>query len=411
MAGKPGRPGAAKSKKGGKVGSGGNNKQRLEGRGPTPKAEDRKNHKAFKAKQAAERKAAALGIKIVGKGAGNSSTARKFASELDPKIASARTGKAAPRAGAGRTGAGSARGGSSTGAARGTAGTRDGARRGEFLAPGQRTAGAAGAAKRAGQRVAKAENASEVLSGRNSVLEALRSKVPATALFIATRIEMDERVKEAIKIAASRGVPVTELTRPEIDRMTGFDSVHQGIALQVPPYKYQHPMELLDLILSRGQKPLLVALDGITDPRNLGAIIRSVAAFGGQGVILPQRRSTGVTASAWKTSAGAAARIPVALAANLNATLKDLKKRGCFIVGLDGGGDMSLPEFSLGTEPLVLVVGSEGKGLSRLVTENCDAVVSIPITGDTESLNAGIAASVTLYEVSKRRAALAKGKK
>ena len=410
MAGKPGRPGAAKSKKGGKVGSGGNNKQRLEGRGPTPKAEDRKNHKAFKAKQAAERKAAALGIKIVGKGAGNSSTARKFASELDPKIASARTGKAAPRAAAGRAGAASGRAGTS-GAARGTAGTRDGARRGEFLAPGQRTAGAAGAAKRAGQRVAKAENASEVLSGRNSVLEALRSKVPATALFIATRIEMDERVKEAIKIAAARGVPVTELTRPEIDRMTGFDSVHQGIALQVPPYKYQHPMELLDLILSRGQKPLLVALDGITDPRNLGAIIRSVAAFGGQGVILPQRRSTGVTASAWKTSAGAAARIPVALAANLNATLKDLKKRGCFIVGLDGGGDMSLPEFSLGTEPLVLVVGSEGKGLSRLVTENCDAVVSIPITGDTESLNAGIAASVTLYEVSKRRGAIAKGKK
>jgi 23S rRNA (guanosine2251-2'-O)-methyltransferase len=401
MAGKPGRPGAAKSKKGGKVGSGGNNKQRLEGRGPTPKAEDRKNHKAYKAKQAAERKAAALGIKIVGKGAGNSSTARKFAAELDPKIATARTGKAAPRTAAGRTGATS---GARSGAARGTAGTRDGARRGEFLAPSARTAGSAGAAKRAGQRVAKAENASEVLSGRNSVLEALRSKVPATALFIATRIEMDERVKEAIKIAAARGVPVTELTRPEIDRMTGFDSVHQGIALQVPPYKYQHPMELLDLILSRGQKPLLVALDGITDPRNLGAIIRSVAAFGGQGVILPQRRSTGVTASAWKTSAGAAARIPVALAANLNATLKDLKKRGCFIVGLDGGGDMSLPEFSLGTEPLVLVVGSEGKGLSRLVTENCDAVVSIPITGDTESLNAGIAASVTLYEVSKRRA-------
>jgi 23S rRNA (guanosine2251-2'-O)-methyltransferase len=400
MAGKPSRPGAAKNKKGGKVGSGGNNKQRLEGRGPTPKAEDRKNHKAFKAKQAAERKAAALGIKIAGKGAGNSSTARKFASELDPKIASSRTGKAAPRSVGSRTGAAGSRPG-----ARGTAGTRDGGRRGEFLAPSARTAGSAGAAKRSGQRVAKATEASEVLSGRNSVLEALRAKVPSTALFIATRIEMDERVKEAIKIAAARGIPVSELTRPEIDRMTGYDSVHQGIALQVPPYKYQHPMELLDLILSRGQKPLLVALDGITDPRNLGAIIRSVAAFGGQGVILPQRRSTGVTASAWKTSAGAAARIPVALAANLNATLKDLKKRGCFIVGLDGGGDMSLTDFALGTEPLVLVVGSEGKGLSRLVTENCDAVVSIPIGGDTESLNAGIAASVTLYEIAKRRAA------
>ena len=392
MAGKPGRPGAAKSKKGGKVGSGGNNKQRLEGRGPTPKAEDRKNHKAFKAKQAAERKAAALGIKIVGKGAGNSSTARKFASELDPKIATARTGKAAPRPAAGRAGG------------KGTAGTRDGARRGEFLAPSARTAGSAGAAKRAGQRVAKAAEASEVLSGRNSVLEAMRSKVPATALFIATRIEMDERVKESIKIAAQRGIPVSELTRPEIDRMTGYDSVHQGIALQVPPCPARPRWRGTDLIPSRRQEPPVVALDGITDPRNLGAIIRSVAAFGGQGVILPQRRSTGVTASAWKTSAGAAARIPVALAANLNATLKDLKKRGCFIVGLDGGGDMSLPEFALGTEPLVLVVGSEGKGLSRLVTENCDAVVSIPITGDTESLNAGIAASVTLYEVSKRRA-------
>jgi 23S rRNA (guanosine2251-2'-O)-methyltransferase len=165
-------------------------------------------------------------------------------------------------------------------------------------------------------------------------------------------------------------------------------------------------MEMLDLILSRGQKPLFVALDGITDPRNLGAIIRSVAAFGGQGVILPQRRSTGVTASAWKTSAGAAARVPVALAANLNNTLKEFKKRGVFVVGLDGGGSMSLPEFDLATEPLLLVVGSEGKGLSRLVTENCDAVLSIPIARDTESLNAGIAASVSLYEISKRRAAL-----
>jgi 23S rRNA (guanosine2251-2'-O)-methyltransferase len=271
------------------------------------------------------------------------------------------------------------------------------------LAPAARTAGSASAARRSGDRVSKAADAAEVLSGRNSVLEALRAKVPATALFIATRIEMDDRVKEALKIAASRGIAINEITRPEVDRMTGYDSVHQGIALQVPPYKYQHPMEMLDTILSRGQTPLIVALDGITDPRNLGAIIRSVAAFGGQGVIVPQRRSTGVTASAWKTSAGAAARVPVALAANLNATLKDLKKRGCFIIGLDGGGDMQMHDFKLGSEPLVLVIGSEGKGLSRLVQENCDAIASISIQGETESLNAGIAASVALYEVSKRR--------
>jgi 23S rRNA (guanosine2251-2'-O)-methyltransferase len=343
MAAKPGRPGAAKNKKGGKVGTGGHGKQALEGKGPTPKAEDRKYHKAFKAKAAAEKHKSSTGAVV--------------------------------------------------------------ARRGEFLAPTARTAGSGGAAARSGQRTSKATDASEVLSGRNSVVEALRAKVPATALFLASRIEMDERVREAVKIAGARGLAVNEITRPEMDRMTGFDSVHQGIALSVPPYKYQHPMELLDLILSRGQKPLLVALDGITDPRNLGAIIRSVAAFGGQGVILPQRRSTGVTASAWKTSAGAAARVPVALAANLNATLKEFKKRGVFVVGLDGSGEMSLPNFDLGTEPLVLVVGSEGKGLSRLVTENCDAVLSIPIARDTESLNAGIAASVTLYEISKRRAA------
>src|SRR5690606_5011308 len=145
-----------------------------------------------------------------------------------------------------------------------------------------------------------------------------------------------------------------------------------------------------------GQVPLFVALDGVTDPRNLGAIVRSVAAFGGQGVVVPQRRSAGMTASAWKTSAGAAARTPVAMAANLNSTIKEFKKRGVFVLGLDGGGDMSLHALSLATEPVLVVVGSEGKGLSRLVTETCDAIVSIPISSATESLNAGIAASVTL---------------
>jgi 23S rRNA (guanosine2251-2'-O)-methyltransferase len=392
---KPARPGAAKGKKASTSGSGGYGKKKLAGKGPTPKAEDRKNHKAFKMKQAAERKAKALGIKTAGKGAGNSKVAREFAESI--KSPGAKAAAAGGKATARTTG----RGGS-TRVSSGKS-VRDSSRRGEFLAPAARTAGSAGAARRSGDRVSKAADAAEVLSGRNSVLEALRAKVPATALFIATRIEMDDRVKEALKIAASRGIAINEITRPEVDRMTGYDSVHQGIALQVPPYKYQHPMEMLDTILSRGQTPLIVALDGITDPRNLGAIIRSVAAFGGQGVIVPQRRSTGGTASAWKTSAGAAARIPVALAANLNATLKDLKKRGCFVIGLDGGGDMQMHDFKLGSEPLVLVIGSEGKGLSRLVQENCDAIASISISGTTESLNAGIAASVALYEVSKRR--------
>jgi 23S rRNA (guanosine2251-2'-O)-methyltransferase len=343
---KPGRPGTAKRGKGGKVGTGGNGRQALEGKGPTPKAEDRKGHPAQKARE------------------------RKEKYEQQAK--------------------------SGTG------------RKGEFLAPTARTAGTRGAATRNSAAVAKATDASEVLSGRNSVLEALRTKVPATAMYLAARIEMDDRVKEAIAIANSRRIPINEVTRPEIDRMTGNDAVHQGIALQVPPYKYDHPMELLDRILDRDQVPLIVALDGITDPRNLGAIIRSVAAFGGQGVVLPQRRSTGVTASAWKTSAGAAARVPVALAGNLTTTLKDFKKRGLFVIGLDGDGNVSLPKLNLATEPLVIVVGSEGKGLSRLVQENCDAVVSIPINAATESLNAGIAASVTLYEIATQRAKAAR---
>lgn len=249
----------------------------------------------------------------------------------------------------------------------------------------------------------KKDSDSELVTGRNSVVEALRAKIPASTLYLAARLEMDDRVKETLSIAQKRGIPIVEVMRPELDRMSGPDAVHQGVALKVPAYEYAHPLELLDEILERGQTPLLVALDGITDPRNLGAIIRSVAAFGGQGVIVPQRRSVGMTASAWKTSAGAAVRVPVAMAGNLTTTLKELKARGVFVLGLDGGGDVSLPELNLATEPVVLVVGSEGKGLSRLVTETCDAVVSIPIESSTESLNAGIAVSVALYEVSRKR--------
>jgi 23S rRNA (guanosine2251-2'-O)-methyltransferase len=116
------------------------------------------------------------------------------------------------------------------------------------------------------------------VTGRNSVLEALRARIPATAFYIAQRVEMDDRVKEMLSIVTQRGIPVMEVTRPELDRMAGFDGVHQGVALKVPPYEYAHPQDLLEEIIGKGQTPLMVALDGITDPRNLGAIIRSTAA-------------------------------------------------------------------------------------------------------------------------------------
>jgi 23S rRNA (guanosine2251-2'-O)-methyltransferase len=330
-----GRPGAVRQgSKGKQVGSGGQGRQALEGKKPTPKAEDRPYHPAGKRKAAAERFEAAGGR--------------------------ARSGNSASSGGAPQN-----------------------------SRPRSRN---------------KSADESEVVTGRNSVVEALRARIPATALYVATRIEVDDRVKEALNLANHRGIPVLEVMRPELDRLAGYDSVHQGLALKVPPYEYAHPIELLEKVVASGRKPLFVALDGITDPRNLGAIIRSVAAFGGQGVIVPQRRSVGLTASAWKTSAGAAARTPVAMAANLTQTLKAFKDQGVFVLGLDGGGDIQLPSLQLANEPVLLVVGSEGKGLSRLVTETCDAVVSIPISAATESLNAGIAVSVALYEISKRRA-------
>jgi 23S rRNA (guanosine2251-2'-O)-methyltransferase len=326
---KPQRPGARKGKKGATVGSGGQGRQALEGRGPTPKAEDRSWHPAGKRKAAQERLAAAK----------------------------------------------------------------------------SRSGGGDGGGQRQKRRPAKGSDAAEVVSGRNSVLEALRAKVPATALYVAARVEMDDRVRESLSLATKRGIAVLEIMRPELDRMTGENSVNQGIAISVPAYEYAHPLDLVSRATDRGEVPLIVALDGVTDPRNLGAIIRSTAAFGGHGVVVPQRRSAGVTAAAWRTSAGAAARTPVAMAPNLTQTLKSLKSEGLFVLGLDGGGDMSLPQLELADRPIVIVVGSEGKGLSRIVSETCDAIVSIPISAATESLNAGIAASVTLYEVARRRSA------
>ena len=193
-----------------------------------------------------------------------------------------------------------------------------------------------------------------------------------------------------------------EASKPDLDRLTD-DAIHQGIALQVPSYDYAHPDDLLALAADRFETPLLVALDGITDPRNLGAIVRSTAAFGGHGVIIPERRSASMTAAAWKTSAGAASRIPVARVVNLARALQDLKQQGVFVLGLDMDGDVELPELELASSPVCIVVGSEGKGVSRLVGDLCDQIVSIPIQASTESLNAGIAAAVTLYEVARTR--------
>ena len=241
----------------------------------------------------------------------------------------------------------------------------------------------------------------ELVLGRNPVVECLRAGVPATALYVALGADSDERLTESVTRAADTGIPILEVPKPDLDRMS-TNGLHQGIALQVPPYDYAHPDDMLNAATTDVSPAMLVALDNITDPRNLGAIVRSVSAFGGHGVLIPQRRSASVTAVAWRTSAGAAARLPVARATNLNRTLKDWANAGLQVVGLDARGDITIDELD-GSGPILVVVGSEGKGLSRLVRDNCDAIVSIPMAGPTESLNASVAAGVVLAEIARQR--------
>ncbi|MDI2030725.1 23S rRNA (guanosine(2251)-2'-O)-methyltransferase RlmB [Saccharopolyspora sp. TS4A08] len=252
------------------------------------------------------------------------------------------------------------------------------------------------------KRQAAAENAPELVAGRNPVVECVRAGVPASGMYVAQGIDVDDRVTEAVREAKNRGIPVLDVPRVELDRLT-HNAMHQGLALQVPPFDYAHPDEVLAAAQDTGLPPLIVALDGVTDPRNLGAVIRSAAAFGAHGVVVPQRRSAGITAVAWRTSAGTAAKLPVAKAVNLTRTLKDYKEAGLMVVGLDADSDITSDELELATGPLVVVVGSEGRGLSRLVRETCDQTVSIPMAGDVESLNASVAAGVVLSEVARRR--------
>lgn len=243
---------------------------------------------------------------------------------------------------------------------------------------------------------------SDVVAGRNAVLEALRAGVPARTLHIAATIDSDERVREIVRLTTGAGLALIETTKSDLDAMSDR-AVHQGVLLTIAEYRYAEPTDLLEAAERVRTPPLVVALDGVTDPRNLGAIIRSAGAFGAHGVVVPQRRSAGMSPAAWKTSAGAAARVPVAQATNLVRALQDYQAAGCFVVGLAGDGATPIGDLEVASGPVVLVVGSEGKGLGRLVRQTCDLVASIPIASAIESLNASVATSLALYEVAKRR--------
>ena len=241
----------------------------------------------------------------------------------------------------------------------------------------------------------------ELVVGRNPVIECLHARVPATALYIAQGTRNDDRLTEAVQLAHSRSIPLIEVPRLELDSMTG-NGLHQGVGLQIPPFEYADVFDLISTVADSKEQGMIVVLDNITDPRNLGAVIRSTAAFGGQGVVIPERRSASVTAVAWRTSAGTAARLPVAKATNITRALKEFQQNGYQVVGLDAGGDTTYDSYD-GTGPVVIVVGSEGKGLSRLVRETCDVLVSVPTASWVESLNASVAAGVVLSEFSRQR--------
>lgn len=250
----------------------------------------------------------------------------------------------------------------------------------------------------------------ELIVGRNPVFEAVKAGMNPARVFMSGASISDERVEHIVRAATASGTPLVEVSRSELDRMSD-GAVHQGIAIEVPPYVYA---TLDGLLASIGAQcadqpdtaqitPLLLALDSVTDPHNLGAALRSASAFGVQGVIVPERRSAPVSAAVWKVSAGAAARVPVAKVSNLVRSLDALKKQGYFAVGLDGDGSETIDTLSLADMPLVLVTGSEGKGLARLTRETCDVIASIPINSAMESLNASVATGIALYQVDRLR--------
>ncbi|SCL62753.1 23S rRNA (guanosine2251-2'-O)-methyltransferase [Micromonospora citrea] len=360
-------------KAGAPKGSGGKNKDALAGRGRTLPADERPWHKAYSGTE-----------KLPQRTAWKQEKERRAAAEEGraPKVGQPGSKDTTWGKGGGRGVPGGGRGAAGRGA-------RPAGRGGPRVAPGRKSN--------------PSKDSPELLVGRNPVLESLRAQVPATALYTAQGIDMDDRVNEIVRTAADRGIAILEISRAELDRMTG-GVLHQGVGLQVPPFAYE-PFEDLVAAALEQTAPLLVALDGVTDPRNLGAVIRSAAAFGAQGVFVPERRAAGITATAWRTSAGAAARVPVAQVTNLTRSLKACQDAGFVVVGLDADGDTDLYDLEAAVGPLVVVVGSEGRGLSRLVGETCDLTVSIPMVSEVESLNASVAAAVTLAEVARRRAA------
>ncbi len=239
-----------------------------------------------------------------------------------------------------------------------------------------------------------------IIEGRNAVIEALRSGESIDKIYLA-KGETDKTLGHIASRAREKGIVVVEADRRKLDSMSRTHA-HQGVIALAAMREYVSVQSLLDAAAEKGEAPLLVVCDEISDPHNLGAILRTAECAGAHGVIIPKRRSAGLTAIVGKTSAGAVSYMPVARVANLPATLEELKKKGVWVYGTAAEGTTSLYDADL-KGPAAIVIGSEGSGMGRLVREKCDFLVSIPMKGHISSLNASAAAAILLYEAVRRR--------
>ncbi len=245
------------------------------------------------------------------------------------------------------------------------------------------------------------EEDSDLIYGRHPVLTALENQRRLNRIWITSRLRYDSRFHSLISQAKENGTVIDEVELKRLDQLTN-QANHQGIAAQVAPYDYSQLSDLIERAKSQSEQPVIVVADGITDPHNLGAIIRTAEAIGSQGLVIPQRRAAGITSTVLKVAAGALEKFSVARVVNLSRALEELKAAGFWIYGTATTASQPLHTVQF-NGPIVLVVGAEGEGLSLLTQRGCDVLVSIPLLGNTPSLNASVATGMALYEIFRQR--------
>ncbi len=240
----------------------------------------------------------------------------------------------------------------------------------------------------------------EIIEGRNPVIEALKAEREIEKLLI-SKGNKEGSIKKIIAMAKDMGVPVQYVDKNKINQIS-TSNAHQGVIAYVAAYKYYDVEDILKIAREKGESPFLIILDEIKDPHNLGSVLRTANAVGVHGVIIPKRRAVGLTATVAKTSAGAIEYVPVAKVTNLARTIDELKQEGIWFIGADmEGNDVHYNCDLKGS--IGIVIGSEGKGISRLIKEKCDFLVRLPMKGEVSSLNASVAASVLMYEALRQR--------